>query len=440
MISIMFILCKLILATLAVSLVMAVDDGEFVLKPCAGGVFEETYFNFDIYIDNFSEDCEDFEKMSEKIQLMIEKVEKMIPEYQDEFIDAEVCSLPTFVGRRRLAKRKSGTYSFAGAGGCKRCTGSKTDRRNLQAESFEKRVCETLLASAAVDAAVAERAVVKAKEKLEEILARAVDKETREYLDERETDQFVKNAEKELEECKEKAGMAKARVLFFETACKSADFASVVAPEDQQGFEMVANEMDKDIHQGAKDAQKGFYNVKDEDINLKTEIVKSKFHKKEEEFRAEVSNLKTELEAECNTLKQEMTRIQQQIKIAKKARNKTLETELLGQIEALNHQAIALQDEFNSFTELKKETIDHDFELALGIIHAEAANTFEDYMQAFAELMTKGLAGYLKLEDEFSSCFEKEPKVKVTVNSLKDEKEKVVLRRLTNRCRIQGEV
>ncbi len=77
MIYIMFILCKLILAALAVSLVMAVDNGEFVLKPCAGGVFEETYFNFDIYIDNFSEDCEDFEKMSEKIQLMIEKVEKM---------------------------------------------------------------------------------------------------------------------------------------------------------------------------------------------------------------------------------------------------------------------------------------------------------------------------------------------------------------------------
>jgi hypothetical protein len=418
----MFILCKLILAALAVSLVMAVDDGEFVLKPCAGGVFEETYFNFDIYIDHFSEECDDFEKMSEKIQLMIEKVEMMIPEYEDEFIDAEVCSLPTFVGRRRLAaKRTRGTYSFAGAGGCKRCTASKTDRRNLQAESFEKRVCETLLAWAAVDAAVAERAAVKAKEKLEEILARAVDKETREYLDERETDQFVKNAEKELEECKETAGIAKAKVLFFETACKSADFASV---EDQQGFEIVANEMDKDIHKGAKDAQKGFYNVKDEDINLKTEIVKSKFHKKEEEFKAEVSNLETELEAECNKLREETTRIQQQIKIAKKARNKTLETELLGQIEALNHQAIALEDEFDSFTELMKETIDHDFELALGIIHAEAANTFEDYMQAFAELMTKGLEGYLKLEDEFSSCFEKEPKVEVTINSLEDETDK----------------
>lgn len=95
----MFIFSKLILAALALSLIMVQGDGMPELKQCAGGEFEESYFNFDIYINNFSEGCTDFEGMSEKIQLMIEKVEMMIPEYEDEFINATVCRLPTFVGR-----------------------------------------------------------------------------------------------------------------------------------------------------------------------------------------------------------------------------------------------------------------------------------------------------------------------------------------------------
>jgi hypothetical protein len=47
------------------------------------------------------------------------------------------------------------------------------------------------------------------------------------------------------------------------------------APEDQQGFEMVANHMIHDIHKGAKEAQKGFYEIKGEDIGPKTKILKS---------------------------------------------------------------------------------------------------------------------------------------------------------------------
>jgi hypothetical protein len=425
----MFIFSKLILAALALSLIMVQGDGMPELKQCAGGEFEESYFNFDIYINNFSEGCTDFEGMSEKIQLMIEKVEMMIPEYEDEFIDATVCRLPTFVGRRRLGRAisRSGTYSFAGAGGCQRCSANRTNRqrgRHLAAENFEKRVCETLVGSAAADAAVAERAVVRAEQKLDGILAKAVEKETLEFLDERQTKRFVENAKKDLKECKETAGLAKARTMFFETACQSADFATVVAPEDQQGFEMVANDMINDIHKGAKEAQKGFYEVKGEDIGLKTEIVKSKFHKTESEFNEEVNNLKAQLEEECTKLKAQTKNIQKEIKIAKKTGNKTLEEELLAEIEALNLQGVAMEDEFNSFTELKHQTIKQNFEFALGIIHVEAANTFEDYMEAFADLMTKGLQGYLKTDIKFNTCFERAPQVQVKVDSLENGKEK----------------
>ena len=45
---------------------------------------------------------------------------------------------------------------------------------------------------------------------------------------------------------------------------------------------------------------------------------------------------------------------------------------------------------------MEEERIENDFEFAMGVIEVQAANTFEDYMEAFADLMTKGLQGYLK--------------------------------------------
>ena len=101
----------LLAASIALPFVVgALDDGGggAELKQCAGGDFEESYFNFDISIDNFSDDCDDFEGLGKRIQLMIEKVEMMIPEFEDEFIDATVCPLPTHVGdkRRRLGREE----------------------------------------------------------------------------------------------------------------------------------------------------------------------------------------------------------------------------------------------------------------------------------------------------------------------------------------------
>ena len=55
--------------------------------------------------------------------------------------------------------------------------------------------------------------------------------------------------------------------------------------EEQQGFETVANDLDKDIQKDAKKAQEDFYKVKDDDIGLKTEICKSRFDKHEICFR-----------------------------------------------------------------------------------------------------------------------------------------------------------
>ena len=90
----------------------------------------------------------------------------------------------------------------------------------------------------------------------------------------------------------------------------------------------------------------------------------------------------------------------------------------------LNEENKALEDEVRTFKEMEPKRIQHDFEFAMGALHVEAANTIEDYMEAFVELMTRGLKGHLKKDVKFSTCFEREPEVEVTVNPLNNEKEK----------------
>ena len=94
------------------------------------------------------------------------------------------------------------------------------------------------------------------------------------------------------------------------------------------------------------------------------------------------------------------------------------------EIERLNEESMALEDEVASFKEKEPKRIQNDFEFAMGALEVEAANTFEDYMEAFADLMKRGLQGHLKKDVRFSTCFEKEPKVEVKVKQLNDEKEK----------------
>ena len=263
------------------------------LKQCVGGGFETTYFNFAVFIDHFSDDCEDFEKVGMAIQLLIENIAAKIPEYKDEFIEATVCPLPTFAGGRRLGRYRRGTYAFSGFGGCRFCRANESTRQRgrylaaekqhtksfqyfdgredekvwfgsdsasrelgggytgseYDSETFEERVCESLVGDAVVDAAVAERAVEKAEVKLNEMLEMTNRKEMKELILMKKIPRaFINEAKKGLEECKNKGAFAKAKALLVEKACESEDFAAVVTtPEEQQGFEMVAKDFEKEL-------------------------------------------------------------------------------------------------------------------------------------------------------------------------------------------------
>jgi hypothetical protein len=468
----MFFLRNLLLAALALCGVMAQDDGDVELKECVADEFEESYFNFEIYLDHFiSGGCEDFEAdLGTAIQLIIERVQIMIPEYEKEFIDATVCPLPTFVddGRRRrlgYVRTRRGTYMFVGAGGCKRCrayfprsqdrylavekqhetfqdfvgliehevwlhrdsTGRELveeDQWTDERESFEERVCQTLVDSAVLDAAVAEMAVVKGEKKLNEMLAMTTKKETKELLDERQTDMFVNEAKKSLEECKKDAAFAKARALFVEKACESEDFATVVVtPEEQAGFEELAIDSEQKIQKNSKEAKKKYFKVKDQNIGLKTAIVKSNFTAMGSAFTEKVKELDAQIKEEIKKLQTSTKAIVNKMNVAKKTQDKKLEAELKKEMEILNEKSVALVDEFESFKKDEPKRIQNEFQLAMGAVSVEAANTFEDYMEAFAVLMERALQGHLNGES-FSSCFDKQTKVVVKVEKLNDKREK----------------
>ena len=238
---------------------------------------------------------------------------------------------------------------------------------------------------------------------------------------ERQAERFINEAKKGLEDCKEEGSFAKARGLLVEKACESEDFAAVVVtPEEQQGFELVANNLEQELQKNTKEAQKDFYMVKDKSIGLKTEIVKSKFQKMQSSFQEEVKKLESELREECEKLKETMKKMEGKINAAKKNKDKNLEEELKTEFEMLNDKSEALVDEFEQFKEMEPIRIKNDFEFAMGALHVEAANTFEDYMEAFAVLVKKALQLHLKRDVKFRACFEKVPKVEVAVDKLTD--------------------
>lgn len=460
----MFGICNIVLAAMVLSLVMAAqDEGSVEFKQqCDTDTFEETSFNFAIDIDNFSKDCQDFEEMGNVIQLVIEEVQMIIPEYEEEFIDAAVCPLPA-LGREGVRKRvRRGTYSFAGAGGCKRCrqrariyrggrslavekqhesfqnSNYKISLRRQSAfrelkkkdldkkdERFDENDCETVVSSAVVDAAVAEKAVAESEVKLNEMLAMTMEKETKELLDEKQMEKFVKEAKKNFEECKKAGSLAKARALFIQKACESVDFAGVATPNDQLlGFEMVPKNFEKELQTNTKEAQAASYKVSDQRIELKAEIVKSKKREMDSTFNEEVKRLEAQLREESDKLKEVTKKTEGKIKTAKKIKDKNLEEELNMEIEMLNEKRRELEDDFNTFKEMEPKRIEDDYEFAMSALDAEAANTFEDYMEAFADLIAQALKGRLA-DKRFSNCFKKEPSVKVKLEKLKNKDDKI---------------
>jgi predicted nucleic acid-binding Zn-ribbon protein len=141
-------------------------------------------------------------------------------------------------------------------------------------------------------------------------------------------------------------------------------------------------------------------------------------------FTEKVKELDAQIKEEIKKVQTSTKAIVNKMNVAKKMQDKKLEADLKKEMEVLNEKSEALVDEFESFKEEEPKRIQNEFQLAMGAISVEAANTFEDYMEAFAVLMKKALQGHLngKL---FSSCFDTQTKVvEVKVEKLLDKKEK----------------
>lgn len=438
------------------SLVMAAED-DVALKRCTGG-FELQYFNFYVNIEKFTEEeCKDFDEIGKLVQTVIEETQDCIPEYEDEFIQAEVCPDPTFVDERRLhlrglarRKRRAGTYSFAGTGGCKRCRRSSSDRRRLEVEedttetyhpvqlndfksrvlkdeeeeffgTFEEHIC-SMGDKATVDAAIATRAVVAAEKRLQELLIVSEEQETTSLLDGREIEKYIEEAKKKVEEMKEDNKWVMARAFFIENACESINTAVVDTVEDEGGYLSIAGDLKKDTGKDAKHAQGGYYKVKDKKIGLKTAVVKSRFDKIKGEMEEEHAKLRAELDEEVGKIEEEIDVIEDKLRMAKEKGDKKKEEKLKEEKETLEDDVDALVDEFGELMRLDKDKFDQEYDFAIGTLEVEAANTFEDYMEAFADLIKPVLEERLKT---FSDCFDGQPKVELEVEELESKKEQL---------------
>lgn len=446
---------------MASSLVMATEDVS--LKQCTGG-FELSYFNFYIDIQKFTEEeCEDFDEIGKMVQTVIEEIQDCIPEYENEFINAEVCPEPTFVEERRLhlrslgRRRRAGTYSFAGTGGCKRCRRSSSDRRRLDVEedtteiyypaqlndfrrlnefkrrvlnddedqdeefvgTLEERIC-IMGDAAVVDAAVAERAVPAAEKKLQELLTVAEEQETTDLIEVEDIEKYIEDAKQKLEEVKEDRESAKARALFLKSACDSANAAVLDKAQFEDWYLWIAGNMTKSVGKDAKHAQGGYYKVKDEKIGLKTDVVKTKFGKRKIEMEEEHDKLAEDLDGEIEDIEDEIKELEREIKAAKKDKEKQEELEKLE--EALVDGIENLKDEYEKLMRMDVEKFDQEYDFAIGTLEVEAANTFEDYMEAFADLIKPALEERLQT---FSACFDGQPSVKVEVVELESKREQL---------------
>jgi hypothetical protein len=136
-----------------------------------------------------------------------------------------------------------------------------------------------------------------------------------------------------------------------------------------------------------------------------------------------VKELDAQIKEEIKKLQTSTKAIVNKMNVAKKTQDKKLEAELKKEMEILNEKSEALVDEFESFKKDEPKRIQNEFQLAMGAVSVEAANTFEDYMEAFAVLMERALQGHLNGES-FSSCFDKQTKVVVKVEKLNDKREK----------------
>jgi len=417
-----------------------------------------TYFNFFIDIDNIADNCNDFDAMGTTVQMIIEEVEQKIPEYQDEFIDATVCPFPALVSSsfstRFLRAVTKGRYSYPGSGTCMKCTQNRRIQRggrNLETlewpESFElfdgdeqqgqvdknkdhngmerelqgdeaENIC-SMMEPAAVDVAVAKRAVVVSENTLKDIVDIA---ETTDDVEMEQAIKFVTKAEKDVEDCKHRMEAAKAKATFIRSACKEAASSGLEETADyNMAFKEVAEELKKDCGKDADTAQADFYKVKGEKIGLKTEIVRSQFNTRQAQMDAEEEVREAELEKKLEEIRNDMKRIEGSMKNAKKQKQIGVEEELMAEKEALTLEKQALDIEFEATKRENEEKLSRDYELAMGALSVEAANSVQDYLKEFADLIEPVLQD--SLYQEYPDCFEKEPRVSTRVEVVEHKEE-----------------
>jgi len=489
----MMLFRNFILAAIALTVAVS-SESKIPLESCEDEDFETTYFNFFIDIDNIGGEC-NFEAMGTTVQNIINETQQKIPEYQDEFIDATVCLLPKKVADSvrslRFLRRQTrwGRYSYYGGGICMKCTQNRRIQcggRNLEAheqfESFLKlhngdeqaqldknrdrelhhkeegnekllttEVICNMMEPAAVDVAVAKRAVAVSESVLQEMKDLM---KTSKYVKKESATKHIAEAEEVLEDCKYRMETAKAKAVFVGSACKeatssgleeeptadleeepTADLEEEPTTSDleeeeleetsdyKKVFKETAEDLKEECTKEAGIAQVDYYKVKGQKIRLKTEIIKSEFTTRQVQMEADEKKLEARLEKNEDWVKNNIKKIDERIKIAQKRSQADKEEELMAEKEALTLEEQALGIEFEATKCETEEKLKNDYEFAMGALGVEAANSVKSYLKEFADLLEQVLQDCLY--GKYSECFEKYPKVLTRVELLKNKEKQL---------------
>jgi hypothetical protein len=289
----MFRYLVLLATALSIGLVASHDRLLHLKESCGEGETQTLYFNFFIKLD-VPDSCEgdDFEAIGRLIQSLIGDIEGLIPDYQNVFIQADVCPAPNMLLKRSRARflrdimhRMLGKYSYGGGGTCKRCAMNKRviggtiqtrDWRNLEG-SVAERACA--IAEVANDNFyIAKSSCEAANATLAEM---SIMVESMKKSKPKDTMPFVEEAKKALLDCdtrkKNTRSMAKIVTEICKEARRSVDedqFESSLEVETAAAALQASTMIDQLV------AEKDFCKIKYQWIQLKTMVSKlSKYDK-----------------------------------------------------------------------------------------------------------------------------------------------------------------
>ena len=275
------------------------------LPSCRGGT-DDLWFNFDVKLDNVSEQCDEKDRfvIGALVSELVQEIECSIPEYKNERFDGELCEtpnelLPSSASNRALralvneSHRQLGTsYVYRGGGRCQRCRNS---RRLRSLKEITVDAACSFAGSAEIAAELALSALDQATASYEEVVDLAGA-----FYDAKKGEEIKEKAEKELEKCAENEKVARSEAELAKAWCENAkrETSSKRLDECIKG----AEKNSKNALDETKNTRKAFHKVNDMKFEIIQEGVRHENEELQDKLKVLIEKMKNDIEDRIDSL------------------------------------------------------------------------------------------------------------------------------------------